>query len=544
MKKVGIIIAALVLTFGFSQCKKAETPSTDEGVFITLKASYGQRGEKTGFIPEAGSFVWSEGVDEYVYVGGSEHYGCLGVLSGYGQGTDNMNFSGTLDITPYPAETLHFFYLGKGVERTGDNLVNLDFSNQDGTLENVTNYHIAVGDAVYSESIDVYTATLEMKMAIAYFDVSGFKKADETAETVYLHGDEVYTTATVNYQDGKISGATKGYLNMGTANAGKYIALIPSTTEQTTLKFDSDSKTGSMRFVNGIRAGKYYVNGTEALSVTANALLEGTIPGLFSVSATKMVRFSKGNLQYIGSAATPYWKFADNQWIYLGTTTGQDSESETVDRDLFCWGTSGWNNGNLLYQPYNTKNTNHYSIGYGYGPYDGSTYIIDLTGSYANADWGVYNAISNGGNEQNLWRTLTVEEWVHVCNKRSTLSNIRYVKGNVSGVNGVILLPNDWRTTVHTLTLGGNCASNTISSSDWEVMEVNGAVFLPAAGYRGGISVSNLGESGYYWSTTCISYDVKLVKSAYFISNNNGVDPFYGTYRNMGASVRLVCDID
>ena len=540
MKRLCIIVAALVLTFGSSQCKKTETPTTDESVRITLTAGYG--GEKTGFTPSTGAFVWTSGSTEYIYVGGSNHTDCLGVLSGTGNGTGSMTFSGTLTTTPNNNETLHFFYLGKG--RDGSSVSTLDFSSQDGTLENVTNYHIAVGDGSYTSGTVNYATTLEMKMAIAYFDVSGFKKADETAETVYLHGDEVYTTATVNYQDGTISGTTKGYLNMGTATAGKYVALIPSVETATELKFDSDSKTGTMRFVNGIRAGKYYVNGTEALNVTANSLLEGTIPGLFSVSATKMVRFSKGNLQYIGSATTPYWKFADNQWIYLGTTTGQDSESETVDRDLFCWGTSGWNNGNLLYQPYNTKNTNDYSIGYGYGPYDGLTYIIDLTGSYANADWGVYNAISNGGNEQNLWRTLTVEEWVHVCNNRSTLSNIRYVMGNVSGVNGVILLPNDWRTTVHTLTLGGNCASNTISSSDWEVMEVNGAVFLPAAGYRGGISVSNLGESGYYWSTTCISYNVKLVKSAYFISNNNGVDPFYGTYRNMGASVRLVCDVD
>lgn len=539
MKKLTLILAALVLTLGFSQCKKSETPTMNEGVFITLTAGYGN-GAKTSFDPANGTFAWTGTTEspEYIYVGGNST-GYLGYLTSTESGA-TVNFSGT--ITPGTADaTLYFFYLGKGDHAAA---TSVDFSNQDGTLENVTNYHIAISDGIEYTGQTSFSATLNMKMAIAYFDVSGFKKADETAETVYLHGDEVYATATVNYQDGTISGTTKGYLNMGTATAGKYVALIPSVETATELKFDSDSKTGTMRFVNGIRAGKYYVNGTEALNVTANSLLEGTIPGLFSVSATKMVRFSKGNLQYIGSATTPYWKFADNQWIYLGTTTGQDSESETVDRDLFCWGTSGWNNGNLLYQPYNTKNNNHYSIGYGYGPYDGSTYIIDLTGSYANADWGVYNAISNGGNEQNLWRTLTVEEWVHVCNNRSTLSNIRYVMGNVSGVNGVILLPNDWRTTVHTLTLGGNCASNTISSSDWEVMEVNGAVFLPAAGYRGGISVSNLGESGYYWSTTCISYNVKLVKSAYFISNNNGVDPFYGTYRNMGASVRLVCDVD
>lgn len=542
MKRLCIIVAALVLTFGLSQCKKTETPTTDEGVRITLTAGYGNA--KTGFTPSTGAFVWTSGATEYIYVGGETH-GYLGVLSGEGTGTGSMTFSGTLTTTPDNGEKLYFFYLGFGSERTGTALTTLDFSNQTGALDNVTNWHIAVGEGSYSDDNINYATTLEMKMAIAYFDVSGFKKADETAETVYLHGDEVYTTATVDYQTGTITGATKGYLNMGTATNGKYVALIPSVTTETTLKFDSDSKTGSMTFNRGIQAGKYYVNGTEALSVTANSLLEGTIPGLFSVSATKMVRFSKGNLQYIGSATTPYWKFADNQWIYLGTNTGQNSTSETVDRDLFCWGTSGWNNGNLLYQPYNTdQNNTLYNIGYGYGPCDGSNYRIDLTGSYANADWGVYNAISNGGNEPNRWRTLTKGEWVHVCNNRTTLSNIRYVMGNVNGVNGVVFLPNDWRTTVHTLTLGGNCTSNTIGSSDWEVMEVNGAVFLPAAGRRSGTDVLNLDEISYYWSSTCISYETKLVYSAHFEFSRNGVDPIYGTYRNMGASVRLVCDVD
>ena len=45
----------------------------------------------------------------------------------------------------------------------------------------------------------------------------------------------------------------------------------------------------------------------------------GALKGKFTVNSNgDQVRFSQGNLQYIGSASTPYWKFADKQWETLG----------------------------------------------------------------------------------------------------------------------------------------------------------------------------------------------------------------------------------
>ena len=40
----------------------------------------------------------------------------------------------------------------------------------------------------------------------------------------------------------------------------------------------------------------------------------------------------------------------------------------------------------------------------------------DIAGT--NYDWGVNNAISNGGNEAGLWRTLTIEEWKYLMESR------------------------------------------------------------------------------------------------------------------------------
>ena len=45
-------------------------------------------------------------------------------------------------------------------------------------------------------------------------------------------------------------------------------------------------------------------------------LPEGALPGEFSVSPTKKVRFSKGNLQY--NTATETWNFAEKQYDIIG----------------------------------------------------------------------------------------------------------------------------------------------------------------------------------------------------------------------------------
>ena len=227
----------------------------------------------------------------------------------------------------------------------------------------------------------------------------------------------------------------------------------------------------------------------------------GAIDGLFSVDGSKKVYFSKGNLQYIGSASTPYWKFAENQWDCLGTTTGQNSAYQTIDRDLFGWGTSGYNYIYDNYQPWATADAP-----WAYGPSN----ITDLQGK---SDWG-YNAISNGGNTENQWRTPTKEEWDYMLNFRPTQSGIRFAKATIIKINGnksvkgLIILPNNWSTSYYSLnstnTTSSDYSSNQISVSDWiNKFEANGAVFLPTAGRRIETSVGGMDEYGYYWSSTC-----------------------------------------
>ena len=249
----------------------------------------------------------------------------------------------------------------------------------------------------------------------------------------------------------------------------------------------------------------------------------------FSVSSSQQVYFSPGNLQYIGSDSTSYWKFAAHQWDYLGGN-GQDNSSPTVDRDLFGWGTSGIEHGANNFQPWCTS-TEYYH----YNPYNcNNCNLFDYLGK---ADWG-FNMIGDD-DQYNQWRTLTGDEWVYVLETRSTDSGIRFAMARVNNVNGMVLLPDDWESSIYPLneTNGGTYDSNTISAEDWMVIfETKGAIFLPAAGYRYGVSVDNVNRYGYYWSSSCS--DNNYTNCISF--GNDGLNSRSHIQRFYGFSVRLV----
>jgi len=242
---------------------------------------------------------------------------------------------------------------------------------------------------------------------------------------------------------------------------------------------------------------------------------EGVINALYSVSGSKKVYFSMGNLQY--QASTNTWRFAEHQWDYVGFDNTNTSSTYPGWIDLFGWGT-------------------------GVDPTLIST--STATGDYSSfTDWGI-NPISNGGNQANQWRTLTSDEWSFLMFNRTTSSGIRYAKAIVNGVKGVIILPDDWSTSYYTLSstnsTSASFSANTITSADWtNSLEAHGAVFLPAAGYRNGTSVSNGGTGGYYWSSAPNGSDL-----AYYLhfggSNLYMNSDYYCRY--YGRSVRLVVE--
>lgn len=117
------------------------------------------------------------------------------------------------------------------------------------------------------------------------------------------------------------------------------------------------------------------------------------------------------------------------------------------------------------------------------------------------------------------WRTLTNEEYVYLFHDRANAATL-FGLGSVNGVNGVILLPDNWSTpaglsftasatrglewngTYYFNEQADNYTHNTYTEAEWARMESAGAVFLPAAGYREGTLVSLVGKAIDYWSAS------------------------------------------
>lgn len=275
--------------------------------------------------------------------------------------------------------------------------------------------------------------------------------------------------------------------------------------------------------------------------------VEGTLSGVFSVSPTLQVRFSKGNLQYQASTAT--WRFAEHQWDFVGTSspdnhnnvggTVEGSSNHLVSEmyegwiDMFGWGTSGYDHGALSYQPCSIT-----TMYWDYYAYDSDTCnLYDYTGM---ADWG-YNAISNGGNRENSgWRTLTEPEWHYLAFERGTSSTIRYAKAKVEGLCGLILLPDDWSASACNLaepnSTEASFNTNSFNASEWETLEKAGAVFLPASGFRYGANPQFVTEAGHYWSST----KATRTGAYYFRFSATDVASDGDYYRYPGRAVRLV----
>ena len=249
----------------------------------------------------------------------------------------------------------------------------------------------------------------------------------------------------------------------------------------------------------------------------------------FSISDSKQVTFSQGNLQYTQSTNT--WSFARAQWEVIGTDNvigGNVSSDENGDSkygtaladkvDLFGWSTATTNFGVST-----------------------STSDSDYSGSFV--DWGT-NKIGNDA--PNTWRTLTYDEWKYLRYNRTNANDLVGV-AQVHGVNGLIFLPDNWTCPAGVTFKSGfynyngvdyYTAYQTFTAEQWSKLEAAGAVFLPASGHRGGSTVNYVQCNGDYWSAT-----------EYYSDNAGclvfGSDVAFMGYscRCFGRSVRLVKDL-
>lgn len=266
---------------------------------------------------------------------------------------------------------------------------------------------------------------------------------------------------------------------------------------------------------------------TQIDSITFYDEFEGALIGEFSVSDTKKVRFSKGNLQY--HASTDTWRFADNQYDIYGEEAENVPSTHDGWIDMFGWGTG--NNPTL-----NSTDNNDY---------------LNFV------DWGI-NPISNGGNVRDLWRTLSKEEWNYLFCIRPNASSL-FGFGNVNGVNGIILLPDNCGATSELSFVTSEDQSvwymdnryycyddisifttnNTYTFEDWRAMESKGAIFFPATH----MTLYSIRTKGNYWSSS--PNDNNSAYNLWF--DRDGLDPQDNfnndNYRYAKNAVRLVRDV-
>ena len=206
------------------------------------------------------------------------------------------------------------------------------------------------------------------------------------------------------------------------------------------------------------------------------------LPGVFSVSGTKAVNFSKGNLQY--DSENQIWQFAANQWDYIGNAAGNNAITADgiADNngivDMFCWvGASSSLEGIKQYGIIKSWS--------GYG---------SVAGEALKSDWG--NIM--GGD----WRTLSKDEWIYLLTERTNAANLRTL-GTVNGKAGLILMPDGWTASGVALTVTtANYTTNDINTTNWATLEGQGCAFLPAAGCCALGLFDGVGGDGSYWSST------------------------------------------
>ena len=268
-------------------------------------------------------------------------------------------------------------------------------------------------------------------------------------------------------------------------------------------------------------------------NIADEVLPEGAISGVFSVSDNARVRFSQGNLQYQASTGT--WRFATNQWDYVGDAThgnvyenGVKCNNALIGEnysgwiDLFGWGANGYNGR----EPWTNTRTN-------------TDYGDEMPNNLLeNYDWG-RNTIENGGNAGNtqLWYTLLGPQWRYLLVDRTVNGGqglgYSFSHVTINNVAGIILYHD-------------NFFLQSSYNERTDLTEVpDGCVFLPYAGLRTPPSstvafrIDECGSKANYWLGTYSTRNSNPLQ-VLMTNTSNPSQSTTSTNKYLGMSVRLV----
>lgn len=558
-----VMLAALALTLGTTQCHKpTETESVNENgnepqertIYISL-TSRNAYNPKTDMNLYNGTITWNNGDKVYVVFDGKLLSETPLTVTSYPDnpqwGSINGEISFRAEIGTNP--DFFFYYVGSGVTFTptaNATSLKFDIANQKKSGCDVGEYMIGrTGKIAMTVDGNKYVPQMPNSVifkpitSVVWLNTSDFGTGD-----MQLVGANALNTMTIDLgTPNNLIGTHSANISF-TSSESVAVSVMPATAANAAereispivLVFNGNNKSGSLDMNFGIKPGIEYARIDGSLRSPLDiAGIEGALPGLFSVSATKQVYFSKGNLWYdkTPNSGQPYWGFEANQYDFR-TYPGKGS----------CI--------NGTYKTSEGTPTKTYGLfGWGNAPTNGD--IKTSTGdesSYSWTEWGT--KIDNEG----TWCTLTNSEWVYLMENRTgpkigNTKNCRCAQVIVNDVPGILVFPDQFTwPEVHVSTIPkifNTCSalwdeSNVVkySSDDFSYLEDEGVVFLPANGYRSKTSVSDVGTFGTYWSSTY--YDKDRAHGCDFGVNPKTNAPYFTPgedhKRSKGYSVRLVAE--
>ena len=569
MKRLSTIIMALALVLGMSQCKKQETPATgntNKGVYITVNA--GDNGgkednsDKHAIAPAFGLFAFTN--NDVLYVGHDGKF--VGTLT-----FNNGFFSGTI----YPNEDvidqkLHFYFLGNSVlsetpaEGTTTSL-NISIADQSTNLP-VLSY--GASTKPFTGEGTTYSTTLKNKCALVKFNLANQGDYEVTLSNVH-------TLATVNFANPTAETAivaTEGQTNANMTLYGeegntaiRWAILLPGTNLGDKIGEDEGDLTWDGEDELPVMGNNTYINSGLSINnpkpAPAGPELEyavhtsGNELSVFSVSDTKQVYFSRGNLKasFHTHSYADGWSFHDTQFDEVAVPN-LDADGNVIFGHQQS-PTSGTHPNDPVYNTGVEFDINgqeycdRFTWGYFSEINQTETDYLDVKEDLSKTavvakDWGcVFTETSpEGGN----WRTLSADEWIYLFNGATTgtSSTVRGDKRflrviltdyliNPDNANakeslyGVFVFPDKYAGSLSGSysfnSLTGNPAQIVYGSADMNAMIDAGAVFLPCVGYRDGQYYYDYwyysngykkgGGYGYYWSSTHVDNTTTLAKA-------------------------------
>lgn len=618
-KYISLLVACFIL-FTFTNCKKKVPTVTNvdaPSVYITLNMDNGSRvivDPTNGGANDYASVTFE--LNDTIYVGNNGLY-CGKLVY------DGEKFAGT--ITPTSADNtdyLHFYFMGNKTPKNKtieiiDKKEVIQLSNMKPVVNNTEQISVLITDQtskypvisyarsniMYTSKISRYSARLQNKCAIVKFNITNDNiPASNAVSITGMKNLVTVNFAANNYakEGGSAIGEPYAYSMYGEGDitlhpegedgAHERWAILLSQAAVTNAGASGPGSFTRVLFsVDAINANDYKPDGIDVTLFTPN-------PGAFCINKNyDQVFFAPGNLQYTRTSTSVDW--STGSWSFMPNQTDYDPTANTsidVVKDYnnnymtsishFGWGTSGYHDSNdtynVNYHPWcttwDTIDRTYKINTYGYGPSLNMTTSYDLTGTSANYDWGMYNAIynpvTNTTDPAGTWHTPSSKDMVFILGPNISIApvydgsspnarrsatvngvpNARYAKAFLFGqIHGLIIFPDGYKHPdglrgpdyINVMNVEAAWNANQYNSDEWNSMQTAGAVFLPAAGchetYKNGrVAIHSISNYCYYWTSSAAGSDGTRAKNVR-VSNTDMVPDSYA-HRARGSSVRLV----